>query len=64
MNIVIGVCKGNTKSTFTKCVKVKVPCAFSTEHHAMKAYCGSGGIDPRTCFKSEIFERKNRHSYI
>jgi hypothetical protein len=25
---------------------VTVP--FLTEHHAMKAYCGSGGIAPRT----------------
>jgi hypothetical protein len=28
-------------------VKVKLPLCFLTEHHAMKAYWGSGGIAPR-----------------
>jgi hypothetical protein len=23
------------------------PCAFLSEHHAMKVYCGNGGIAPR-----------------
>jgi hypothetical protein len=28
-------------------VKGNCPCALSNEHHAMKAYWGSGGIAPR-----------------
>jgi hypothetical protein len=29
-------------------IKVKFSlCFFVTEHHAMKAYCGNGGISPR-----------------
>jgi len=38
----------NNDSTKDKNVKVKMSlCFFLTEHHAMKAYWGSGGIAPR-----------------
>jgi hypothetical protein len=46
----LSVDKNSTVLSLCECVstcnKGKVPVPFLTEHHTMKAYLGSGGIDP------------------